>query len=98
MGEVAGLRRRLEAEAALATVRPNRSPRGLVWAAVAAAAIVVIAVLRFSEGPRQTPLPDSAGIETLPAPVTAADAGRQLQFVTSAGTRIVWVLSPNLNL
>lgn len=91
----ARIRLRLDAEAAR---REGLLPaaRRLAWAAMAAVMIAAV-VIRFSASP---PSPPGEPAAHAPAPVVAAASAeaRQVQFVTHGGTRIVWVLSSNLNL
>lgn len=92
--EVAALRARLEE--ALGR-RPRSAPR-LAWAALAGAAALALAVglLLPRRAPQSSVPPAAAPAATAPAGPLAID--RQLQFETAAGTRIVWVLSSDLNL
>jgi hypothetical protein len=92
--EVAALRARLEE--ALAR-RPRPAPQ-LAWAALAGAAVLALAAVLLlpMRAPQSNVPPASA-----PAPAAAAAPAaidRQLQFETASGTRIVWVLSSDLNL
>jgi len=92
--EVAALRARLEE--ALAR-RPRSAPR-LAWAALAGAAGLALAAALLL--PRRAPQPSVSPLAAPAAPDPAAPSviDRQLQFETAAGTRIVWVLSSDLNL
>lgn len=92
--EVAALRARLEE--ALAR-RPRSAPR-LAGAALAGAAGLAVAVGLLL--PRRAPQPNGSPVAAPAAPALSAPAviDRQLQFETAAGTRIVWVLSSDLNL
>jgi len=72
--------------------------------ATAAAAMLVAAVLLLT-GPGETPsatgfaAADRPGVARQAAPEDGpADRRRQIQFATEKGTRIIWVLDPNLTL
>ena len=92
--EVAALRARLEE--ALAR-RPRSAPR-LAWAALAGAAALAVAAGLLL--PIRPPQPHGSPVAAPAAapPSAPAAIGRQLQFETASGTRIVWVLSSDLNL
>ncbi len=92
--EVAALRARVE-EAL--TRRPRTAPR-LAWAAFAGAAALALAagLLLPVRAPQSSGSRVAAPAAAVPAAPAAID--RQLQFETTSGTRIVWVLSSDLNL
>jgi hypothetical protein len=84
---------------------PERRKR-IRWFPVAAAtaalamAVVLITPARLDRQAADTPLP-TAGTETVDSGTATADAGsrrQQVQFATEKGTRIIWVLDPDLNL
>jgi len=98
--------------AALGAAAPRVDERGTAWwqwALPAAALVLVLAVSmtgRLTPGGATRPAGDAAAPPREPAaeiaPAAAAPAGgsesRQLQFETPGGTRIIWVLSPDLTL
>jgi hypothetical protein len=85
--EVHAMRRRIVSAAHSA---PYRRSRPGLWAASALAlACIVLMVSTWSRS-------DRGPAETVTAP--RHDEPRQLQFVTPGGTRIIWVLNPNLEL
>lgn len=99
-GEVADLRR-----AVLNAIPPRRSLRWLPLAA-ATGALALAALLITPAGPdRSGPVRDSApkatenGAPTAETTVETPSTHRQqLQFATENGTRIIWVLDPDLTL
>jgi len=68
------------------------------WLPIAAAAALVAAVLvLIPTGPGEEPLPsDASGVLT--AGRATQPQRQQIQFATESGTRIIWVLDPELNL
>jgi hypothetical protein len=84
---------------------PERGRR-IRWFPIAAAtaamalAVVLITPARLDRQAADTPLP-GASTETVDSVAATADAGdrrQQVQFATENGTRIIWVLDPDLNL
>ena len=90
--EVAKLRQRLAEESARSEA-PLLGPRRLVWAGLAAVLTTAV-VLRL----RMTAPPAPAEPAVAPAVLTSHVKDRQIHFETPGGTRIVWVLSPGLDL
>lgn len=84
---------------------PERRRR-IRWFPIAAAtaalalAVVLITPARLDRQAADNPTP-TAGSETVDSGTATADAGsrrQQVQFATESGTRIIWVLDPDLNL
>ena len=82
---------------------PERRRR-IRWVPIAAAtaamalAVVLITPARLDRQAADNPLP-TATTETVDSGTTAAgDRRQQVQFATESGTRIIWVLDPDLNL
>jgi hypothetical protein len=71
------------------------APRSGWWPGTVAVAgsVIVALVVGAIAGIRLAP-----GISESPRPTVSAQQSRQLQFETPGGTRVVWVLNPELDL
>ena len=69
-------------------------------AATAAMALVVVLISPARPGRQSadTSLPTAVTEDLGSGPQTSSDRRRQIQFATENGTRIIWVLDPDLNL
>jgi hypothetical protein len=87
--------RRLAVEAA-GSGQPALSAwrRRWLWGVPVAAALSIVLLLR---APAQRPAAEEAATVVARAQSAPAPAGREIQFVTSQGTLVVWVLDPRFN-
>lgn len=87
--DVARLRARLDTALDLDDRRGAFWPWRVVWASLALTALALVLAVRA---------PQSPALEGAPPAMAENVKEQQVQFETSDGVRIVWVLSPNVHL
>ncbi len=78
--------------------------RWIHWVPIAAAtaalalAVILVSSARLGEQSADTTLRTPTAEDVEPGPMTAGNRRQQIQFATENGTRIIWVLDPDLKL